>query len=70
MTDKPMTGADYRRNPEAAAQRVKHLLGGRSIWITQSGADTRPSIKIECEDLELLHAIDDFMMACVRYHQI
>lgn len=61
---------DIRRDPKAAAERVRALLDGRSrpFWTTTTGPEIRPFIKIECEDLELAHALDDFLIACVRSH--
>jgi len=59
---------EARTNSKIAASRVRELLDGRSqpFWTTTAGPGIRPYIKIECEDLKLLHALDDFLIACVR----
>lgn len=65
-----MDTAELRRNPAAAAEKLRQLLDGRSqpFWVTESGAGQRPKIVIECEDLALVHALDDFLVACVHSH--
>lgn len=57
-----------RHDPARAAAEVKRLLDGRSqpFWTTTGG--DRPYIKIECDDLALVHALDDFLIACVKSH--
>lgn len=65
-----MDREDMRRDPKAAAERVRTLLDGRGkpFWTTTAGPGIRPFIKIECDDLEMTHALDDFLIACVRSH--
>ena len=68
-----MTDREAMRNdPDRAAAEVKRLLDGRSqpFWTTTAGGGERPYIKIECEDLTLVHALDDFLIACVKSHWI
>jgi hypothetical protein len=64
MTDRE----EAKTNSTAAANRVRELLDGRSqpFWTTTAGPGIRPYIKIECEDLRLLNALDDFLKSCVR----
>ena len=65
-----MEHEERRSDPKAAAERVRALLDGRSqpFWTTTAGPGIRPFIKIACEDLELAHALDDFLIACVKSH--
>lgn len=56
-----------------AADDVRRLLAdGRTqpFWTTTAGFDIRPFIKIECDDLKLMHALDEFLRASVREAQL
>lgn len=50
------------------ADTVRNLLkrdgATQPFWTTTGGE--RPFIKIECQDLKMLHALDDFLRSCVR----
>ena len=51
------------------ADKVRELLkrkgASRPFWTTTSGKGIKPFINIVCQDLEMLHALDDFLKACV-----
>ena len=63
---------EARTNPKYAADAVRKLLDGRSqpFITTGAGPGIRPYIKIECDDLALAHAFNDFIAACVRSHEL
>lgn len=54
----------------AKAQLVRDLLqregSTQPFWTTECGVGTQPTIKIVCQDLTLLHALDDFLRAAVK----
>jgi hypothetical protein len=50
------------------ADKVRELLkregATQPFWTTTSG-DGKPYIKIVCQDLNMTHALDDFLKSCV-----
>lgn len=49
---------------DAVRELLKREGALQPFWTTTGG--TRPFIKIECQDLKQMHALDDFLRACVR----
>lgn len=51
------------------ADKVRELLhrdgATKPFWTTVAGLGTQPTINIICQDIEMLHALDDFLKACV-----
>lgn len=54
---------------EECAQEVRALLEREGatgpFWTTTSGPSTKPALNIVCQDLKMLHALDDFLRSCV-----
>ncbi len=57
MTDKNLA--------DAVRQLLKREGATQPFWTTESGP-SGPRIIISCQDLKMLHALDDFLRACVR----
>lgn len=55
---------------EVAAERLSELLkrGGATqpFWTTTAGGGQKPYINIVCQDIEIMHALDDFLRAACR----
>ena len=52
------------------ADKVRELLkrdgATQPFWTTVAGLGTKPTINIVCQDIKMLHALDDFLKACVK----
>jgi len=55
---------------EVSGERVRELLkrdgATQPFWTTTAGGGSKPFINIVCQDIEIMHALDDLLRAACR----